>query len=86
MRSADIQRHIDNGTFFNLLMSEVVITPQKSERGKLMLEIVFPKWYTQHISKESQALIETLIRDNAQQAYQKSHSTNDTTDDDDETR
>ena len=69
MHRDEIQKRIDDGTFMNLLMQEVVIRPHDVGDGKLTLEIVFPEWYAEHISADSRERIETLIRQNAKRAY-----------------
>ena len=70
MTPEDIQQHIDNGTFFEVLMQHVEVIPNPVADKKLELQIVFPEWYTQHISKDSRDEIERLIRKHAQAAYE----------------
>ena len=71
MRPEDIRRHIDNNTFLTALMRQTVVKPHESENGKLMLEMVFPDWYFEYISEESQAQIEAFLRSNLQTRYRQ---------------
>ena len=55
----DVQRAIDNGTFFTTLMAETSISaiPAPGQPGKTQLSFAFPAWFDLYIEPESQQLI-----------------------------
>ena len=65
----DVQRHIDAGTFFDLLMKYVKLTPHQVEHGRVQLEVEFPSWFFEHVDESSRDRIVALIRANAQHAF-----------------
>ena len=65
MQPEEIQKHIDEGTFFDLLMEEVKMISSRGPNNEVKIELKFPVWYTLYITEESREQIEALIRENA---------------------
>ena len=80
MTPEQVQRHLERGTLMNVLSQQTSIVPHPTADGRVRLEIVFPTWYTEYVSVESQAQIEALIRANALAALSRT-SPNDSGDD-----
>ena len=72
MTPEEIQRHIDDNTFFTALMEEVSVTTSKVGENQIQIQLVFPEWYHENISKESRHKIEAIIREHASSAYHSS--------------
>ena len=55
----DVQRAIDNGTFFTTLLAETSISaiPAPGQPGKTQLSFAFPLWFDQYIDLERREII-----------------------------
>lgn len=70
MTPKEIKEHIDRGTFMSMLMDAMEMRTHE-DNGKVKLELIFPHWYHEHVSVESRAEIEALVRENCATALQK---------------
>ena len=57
MNSAEaVQRALDQGTFFKILMDETNVSPAASEEpGMMRLSLELPSWFYEYISPRDQA-------------------------------
>ena len=64
MTPQEIQEHINNDTFFDILEQHMEVKTTRNENDQFQMEIKFPEWYHTRISEESKREIEALIREN----------------------